>query len=62
MEVFAVSFVVILISCGALAIGQLFGHKPIKGGCTPNSSGQCAHTQSCSLRCLKRKLKISPES
>jgi hypothetical protein len=55
MEIFIVSFVVILLSCGALAIGQLFGRKPINGSCRPNSAGHCAHTENCSLRCIKRR-------
>jgi len=55
MEIIFISFVVILLSCGGLAIGQLFGRKPINGGCRPTSAGHCAQTESCSLRCIKRK-------
>ena len=56
MEVFVGSFAIIVLSCVGLAIGQLLGRKPIHGGCTPNSSGHCAETENCSLRCLKRGL------
>ena len=56
MEIFIVSFVFFLLSCAALALGQLFGRKPINGSCRPNSSGHCGNTENCSLRCVKRHL------
>ena len=62
MQLVFISFVVILLSCGALAIGQLFGRKPINGGCRPSSAGQCAHTESCSLRCIKRRQPSAQEN
>jgi hypothetical protein len=55
MQLIFISFVIILLSCGALAIGQLFGRKPINGGCRPSSASHCAQTESCSLRCIKRR-------
>ena len=55
MELFIGTFFIFLLCCLALATGQLFGRKPINGGCRPNSSGHCANTENCSLRCIKRK-------
>ncbi len=53
MEIFMISFFIILLSCAALAIGQFFGRKPINGSCRPNASGHCKNTENCSLRCVK---------
>jgi hypothetical protein len=55
MEIFIGTLLVFLLSCLGLAAGQLFGRKPITGGCTPNSAGHCKNTENCSLRCIKRK-------
>ena len=57
MEIFAISFFVFLASCAALAIGLWFGRGPIHGSCRPgDSSGNCAKTASCGLRCAKRRV------
>jgi hypothetical protein len=57
MEIFIVSFLVIMASCGALALGPLLGRDPVHGGCRPGSSqGKCANTKACSLRCSIRRL------
>jgi hypothetical protein len=57
MEIFAVSFLVFIISCAALAMGLWFGRGPIHGGCRPDDSGGCAQKGNCSmnLRCANRR-------
>ena len=52
MELFLGSFVIILLSCGALMLGQFFGRDPISGSCSSN--GHCSHAGSCKLECAFR--------
>lgn len=42
----AVSFVVLFLSCIALAIGQFFGRKPVMPKCNPDSC--CMQGERCS--------------
>ena len=49
-ETFLVSFVVILLCCGGLAIGQYFGRDPIRGRCSPDNPQCCGASNTCSLR------------
>ena len=49
MGLFLGSFMIILLSCAALMVGQVFGRAPISGSCSP--SGHCAHVGSCKLEC-----------
>jgi hypothetical protein len=55
MEIFIGTLLVFLLSCLGLAAGQLFGRKPITGGCTPNAAGHCKHTEDCSMSCIWKK-------
>lgn len=52
MELFLGSFVIVLLSCAALMVGQLFGRGPIKGSC--NSAGHCSQAETCKLECAFR--------
>jgi hypothetical protein len=53
MEILLGSFVIILLSCAALMVGQLFGRPPISGSCS--ASGHCAHADKCKLDCAFRR-------
>jgi hypothetical protein len=64
MEIFIVSFLIILVSCAGLAAGQWFGRDPIHGGCRPgDASGGCKRSGPCNLRCANRSRHgVKPES
>jgi hypothetical protein len=53
MELFLGSFVIIMLSCAALMVGQFFGRDPISGSCS--TSGHCSHTSTCKLECAFRR-------
>jgi hypothetical protein len=54
LELFLGSFIVFLLCSLALALGQLFGRRPITGNCRSDSRGRCANKEHCSLRCEKQ--------
>ena len=54
MEIFLGTLIIFLLSCGALAAGQLLNRKPLSAGCRPDAAGHCKHTENCSLRCVER--------
>ena len=56
MAIFLVSFVVILASCAALALGQWFGRAPIKGGCRPETRECCRNPDACDGNLATRSL------
>jgi hypothetical protein len=53
MELFLGSFVIILLGCAGLMVGQFFGRAPISGSCSSN--GHCAQAGSCKLECAFRR-------
>ncbi|MGR9087511.1 MAG: (Na+)-NQR maturation NqrM [Gammaproteobacteria bacterium] len=51
MTYFLVTFVIMLVVVGGMAIGVMFGRRAIKGSCGGLNSGQCV----CVDKCDKRK-------
>ncbi len=47
MTVFLVTFVVMLIVVGIMAVGVIFGRKAIKGSCGGASNGNCVCVEKC---------------
>jgi len=51
MTIFLVTFVVMLVVVGIMAVGVIFGRKAIKGSCGGANNGNCV----CIKKCDKRK-------
>ncbi len=47
MTVFLVTFLVMLVVVGIMAIGVIFGRKAIKGSCGGASNGNCVCVEKC---------------
>ena len=56
MEIFIITFLVFLLVCLALAVGQLFGQGPLHASCRPKENGEgCANEGHCSRPCPRRR-------
>lgn len=47
MTIFLVTFVVMLVVVGIMAIGVIFGRKAIKGSCGGGNNGNCVCVEKC---------------
>ncbi len=47
MTIFLVTFVVMLIVVGIMAVGVIFGRKAIKGSCGGANNGNCVCVEKC---------------
>lgn len=50
MTYFLVTFVIMLVVVGGMAIGVMFGRRAIKGSCGGLNSGQCVCVEKCDKR------------
>lgn len=50
MAYFLVTFVIMLVVVGIMAIGVMFGRRAIKGSCGGLNTGQCVCVEKCDKR------------
>lgn len=50
MTYFLVTFVIMLVVVGIMAIGVMFGRRAIKGSCGGLNTGQCVCVEKCDKR------------